>query len=128
MAGKFLRSLGIALGAFLTSTQAFAAEGQPAPGEIGMQDSVTPIGDSIHTFHNGILLWTAVLVSLLLPAVNAARAAAMRTQCTNNLKQLGIAVHTYNDAHKILPSSTRPQACRSLGLHGRCRRSTSTGA
>ena len=65
MAGKFLRSLGIALGAFLTSTQAFAAEGQPAPGEIGMQDSVTPIGDSIHTFHNGILLWTAVLVSLL---------------------------------------------------------------
>lgn len=32
----------------------------------------------------------------------------MRTQCTNNLKQLGIAVHTYNDAHKSLPSSTRP--------------------
>jgi cytochrome c oxidase subunit II len=65
VAGKFLRSLGIALGAFLTSSRAFAAEGQPAPGEIGMQDSVTPIGDSIHTFHNGILLWTAVLVSLL---------------------------------------------------------------
>jgi len=69
VAGKFLRSLGIALGAFLTSTRVFAAEGQPTPGEIGMQDSVTPIGDSIHTFHNGILLWTAVLVSLLVLAL-----------------------------------------------------------
>jgi cytochrome c oxidase subunit II len=65
VAGKFLRTIGTALSAFLLSTQAFAAEGQPAPGELGMQDSVTPIGDSIHTFHNGILLWTAVLVSLL---------------------------------------------------------------
>jgi cytochrome c oxidase subunit II len=65
VAGKFVSSIGIALSAFLAPVAAFAAEGQPAPGEIGLQDSVTPIGDSIHTFHNGILLWTAGLVSLL---------------------------------------------------------------
>ena len=71
MAGKFLRSFGIALGAVaaLLPSLAFAAEGQPTPGEIGFQDSVTPIADSIHVFHNGILLWTAVLISLLVLAL-----------------------------------------------------------
>ncbi len=67
MAGKFLRSVGIALSAVAAFVPglAYAAEGQPSPGEIGMQDPVTPIADSIHVFHNGILLWTAVLISLL---------------------------------------------------------------
>ena len=65
MAGKFVSSIGIALSAVLAPVAAFAAEGHPEPGEIGLQDSVTPIADSIHTFHNGILLWTAGLVSLL---------------------------------------------------------------
>jgi cytochrome c oxidase subunit 2 len=65
VAGKFVSSIGIALSAILAPVAALAAEGQPAPGEIGLQDSVTPIGDSIHTFHNGILLWTAILISLL---------------------------------------------------------------
>jgi prepilin-type N-terminal cleavage/methylation domain-containing protein len=44
-----------------------------------------------------------VLVALLLPAIQAAREAARRTQCINNLKQVGIAVQNYHDARKSLP-------------------------
>src|SRR5688572_14409897 len=54
----------------------------------------------------------AVLVGMLLPAVQKVREAASRATCGNNLKQIGIAIHSFHDARKYLPASRLP------GHHG----------
>lgn len=72
MTGKLLSSigsLGAAALALLPMVATAQEQGHPVPGQIGLQPSVTPIMDSIIAFHDGPLLWTAVLIAVLVLAL-----------------------------------------------------------
>src|SRR5258708_11399747 len=68
-----------------------------------------------------VIAFLAVLIALLVPAVQAAREAARRAQCLNNVMQLGIALQSYESSHELLPpgvvNTTGPILDQPKGYH-----------